>query len=1336
MPDRERRPRSIPPTVTYPLVAVAAMIAVFYGLYVPLTARQERSFNDLAFRSVASVADQLQGRVSNYVLALSQAERIFIDAPQGDLQPLSSIASGSSGSEAVKKVVAGRRASWDSYIDDQLRGLRRVPCSEADLQPDFQLAGENETSLLIQRTGTEYEFLLVRRGCAVSSIANVMEDLLSSIPENVFDEFLIADAKGRVVFQTTRTGLRVDSLESTPFRAPPSRQDSENAQDSAENPDPPSLTFDKIRTATHWLETVLQGRRYYAYTAPLSISFLKDDRSPLVLCGLVHRDRFSTMVMRAPSSWLITASMVLFIIVFSSWPLLRHKAMTAGERIPRNTGLYYILSTAVTIVVAFLLCVHLCYLLDYDETGEKLQSLANSINDHLSDEVNRSLDVLEAAERLGGFDGLKETDSFKDEQNYLRCLKPDQGTRPDYCKVDLLDPQSGGGMESKQDSILTRSIVETYPYFDLIFWSDRIAGQHAKWSVRRTLTPPTPLGGIPFYAATLRDDYWKLHGTGSSPRRFRVDPVYSPNNGEYLTVVSRPVGKHAAFLNAGHLVTPLMSLVRPVLPPHFGFAVVDQRGGVLFHTIAAKNLRENFIDQTSDPGQVREAVRSGQVRHFPSRFSGSTYRLLVSPVTISPDIPWSLIVFFDQSASRAQHIATMLSFSFMAAAYYALLALVSFAGLTLLREKRGYATVGIWPEKDQASLYLHLCLAFAVVLLASFWIVLDLPSYLSLFAAAFVPIFTLAMAKKFLTPNSDLTRAAFLGAVTFFASIGLAFWQDSGLDFVAAKLPWSSLAAGVVIFLSYASLGKQRLPRLERNVAGRWYFFFYTAACVEILLLFAFIPSLAFYKLAWDVQERLFTQREQLGVLRAIEERRTRLSQYYSDVQLPRDSAFLRTLLDEEILDRYDHQWAEPLTGPPPSLRAWRPLTTLDLGRFFLPIAKTSVEQELENSVGSRWRSSEAGGRLYRWRAGSEMERATDVSSGQQGVVSSLRELTVRDFLRRMGAAVLVLVVLAFFWTRESLRQLFGLDFRLGDAWLPLDLRASFPLSRRVIMIGDPRGGKSNAISAWPDQIFRLDMAQVINDKQTRFEPIQQPIVALDHFEYQIDDAEATAVKLDTFRRFSYTERKRVYIVSTVDPVFYWEDSHSRQTRLSPEEHQHAEKNREAAIELRSVERVRLVAADDNSAADLNRLWLSCSPSEKVALLQLAHEAWPNFKNADALRHLWNRGILSRDKCREQPHERFRFCDSRFQEFVLNTVSSHEKTKLAQRQATSSWAGIQSAFVILVFGALAATVLLLGHQMWGTIITVAGALMTAIRLVTAMRGQGLLAMLSKDVEKA
>lgn len=212
MPEGSIRRRSIPPTVTYPLVAVAVMCGVFYGLYVPLTERQERSTKELAFRSLATVSDQLDSRLSYYVSALSQAEQLANDAQPTEARELFAGIYQTDTPEDRQTRLNNwiqRRRFWDRYIDDQLRGLRRVSCpTDAP-----ELTRATETNLLIRGSGGQYEFVVRGLGCLATSVADVVHPLLTSVPDGLFDEMFLVDAKGDVIFQTRKSGLRVDTFQ-------------------------------------------------------------------------------------------------------------------------------------------------------------------------------------------------------------------------------------------------------------------------------------------------------------------------------------------------------------------------------------------------------------------------------------------------------------------------------------------------------------------------------------------------------------------------------------------------------------------------------------------------------------------------------------------------------------------------------------------------------------------------------------------------------------------------------------------------------------------------------------------------------------------------------------------------------------------------------------------------------------------------------------------------------------------------------------------------------------------------------------------------------------------
>jgi hypothetical protein len=82
---------------------------------------------------------------------------------------------------------------------------------------------------------------------------------------------------------------------------------------------------------------------------------------------------------------------------------------------------------------------------------------------------------------------------------------------------------------------------------------------------------------------------------------FYLEPILSTNTDEFYAVLSGPFkdeGKdsdHKIVVEA--LTTRPLSLVDPVLPPGYRFAVIDRDCNVMFHSDSFRNLRENLCDE-------------------------------------------------------------------------------------------------------------------------------------------------------------------------------------------------------------------------------------------------------------------------------------------------------------------------------------------------------------------------------------------------------------------------------------------------------------------------------------------------------------------------------------------------------------------------------------------------------------------------------------------------------------------------------------------------------------------------------------------------------------------
>ena len=88
----------------------------------------------------------------------------------------------------------------------------------------------------------------------------------------------------------------------------------------------------------------------------------------------------------------------------------------------------------------------------------------------------------------------------------------------------------------------------------------------------------------------------------------------------------------------------MRSLIRPVLPPGFEFAVIDAPGKVLFHSDRQRNVSENLFEETDDNRRLRAQVAAHSAEPVNIRYWGAAYRAYVKPM----ELPGTYVVAMAQ----------------------------------------------------------------------------------------------------------------------------------------------------------------------------------------------------------------------------------------------------------------------------------------------------------------------------------------------------------------------------------------------------------------------------------------------------------------------------------------------------------------------------------------------------------------------------------------------------------------------------------------------------------------------------------------------------------------
>ena len=78
------------------------------------------------------------------------------------------------------------------------------------------------------------------------------------------------------------------------------------------------------------------------------------------------------------------------------------------------------------------------------------------------------------------------------------------------------------------------------------------------------------------------------------------------------------------------ITIPMRSLIDPVLPPGFAFAVIDHAGKVLFHS-DRQRWHEDFFVETDNNRRLRAQIAAHSAEHLNIRYWGSEHRAYLKP---------------------------------------------------------------------------------------------------------------------------------------------------------------------------------------------------------------------------------------------------------------------------------------------------------------------------------------------------------------------------------------------------------------------------------------------------------------------------------------------------------------------------------------------------------------------------------------------------------------------------------------------------------------------------------------------------------------------------------
>lgn len=606
----DKKAKKFKPSIIF--VVGSLLFLGFVGYYVFYwVPGQKACLANRYLRVMAIMSDQFESRGKNFPKEIE----IAID-PQNPVR--------NKNSTPKNLIIEGTR----KYLQDNLKSY--FP----DTVPEPYLSSSETQTAPIFYNSLQDSFIFPVKVKRVNSKAR-SEDTKVNIPVKVidfirelscgeeFDDVIILDDQAAVVYmrnQYMKKGIE-NSIRALNFKEVLSNDRSSQSEGDKKK--------EKTKTGndqshTRLMDIKIAGSDYKFFLQPIPLRFLqsegeKDNGKHWQIAGLLAADTFSRRFREIPVIYLL-----LFILLLSSafiaYPIVKILLIDPWERIRIRDVCFLALSFAVGVPIIIFSIISIShYQADKFNLEKDFKNLADKINERFTNEIQSAYFQLK----------------YIMEKENLSLLK----------SGNINEKKS---KQNSLDSLLKKYRCITYPYFDMVFISDWNGNQRYKGTADDNPISFKNVATRDYFRRIQKKDYWY---TGNN-QPMVLDPVYSLSTVRYELNLAIP-STDPMYAAAVMSFRPL-SVLNPLLPGDYGFAIIDQDGKVIFHKDRRLNLNENFFSECSEAKRIKAAVFCKTHDFITSTlYQGKKRDIFIKQMT---NIPWTIIVFRDQGIIGSRNL--------------------------------------------------------------------------------------------------------------------------------------------------------------------------------------------------------------------------------------------------------------------------------------------------------------------------------------------------------------------------------------------------------------------------------------------------------------------------------------------------------------------------------------------------------------------------------------------------------------------------------------------------------------------------------------------------------
>jgi len=425
-----------------------------------------------------------------------------------------------------------------------------------------------------------------------------------------FDDLLLANDQGDVVWQREDATPRVANLGELLNAETPTAGWLPLSLSWAVNTTAPSQKKDPSIPDSAVMKSVnLNGRSSY-----LLVQAINPPLKKFYVAGLVPTAALQKQAMHIP-----TARVVLFFVpvclLFLALPFVKLATLTARERFGFVDAVLLVLAAVMATGIGTILL----FVPSFTNSSRdaQLSGFATKIEANLAAETKKILSLAREIQSL--------RDSGKNEDVLLPCEVKVPEVKKRCGLWQAINAKEAGSLE-----------------LDVAVWIQPDSMQELKWTTKRHVTGNTSHRTFEHYRDLHAGRTWRLKDKEYKDLYFTIDPLRSPTTSElgFAFALAAERDKSNLMLN----VRP-QTVVDPIVPPGYGFAILAPSGKVLFHSEEGLSLEENFFQEVNNPEDVRAKAQIDRQFTWSGDYHGRLHRLHMRPVEAFVGNPWRIVTF-------------------------------------------------------------------------------------------------------------------------------------------------------------------------------------------------------------------------------------------------------------------------------------------------------------------------------------------------------------------------------------------------------------------------------------------------------------------------------------------------------------------------------------------------------------------------------------------------------------------------------------------------------------------------------------------------------------------